>query len=129
MSKQKNLQPWLDYFRMLQTYEQKGFLEVQADKHEAYITRAALLTLLGTDETTLADQRMLTTITDFLLRIRGYAGFKSQKGEQYISANFALHMVSEDATHAPLCTILLSTKHNRLGRESNHIDVISYTEE
>ena len=42
MSKRKFLQPWLDYFDMLHTYEQKGYLEVKPDKHEAFITRAAL---------------------------------------------------------------------------------------
>lgn len=45
-NKHRDLQPWLDYFQMLHTYEQKGFLEVKADKHEAYVTRAALLTLV-----------------------------------------------------------------------------------
>ncbi len=47
MTKKKtNLQPWLDYFKMLQRYEAKGFLEVKSQEHEAYITRAALLTLV-----------------------------------------------------------------------------------
>ncbi len=48
MSKNKhpNLTPWLDYFKMLQQYETKGFLEVKPAEHEAYITRAALLTLV-----------------------------------------------------------------------------------
>jgi hypothetical protein len=48
MSKNKNqdLQPWLDYFKMFQQYEQKGFLQMNPQEHEAYITRAALLTLV-----------------------------------------------------------------------------------
>ena len=47
MAKKKtNLQPWLDYFKMLQRYEQEGFLEIKPQEHEAYITRAALLTLV-----------------------------------------------------------------------------------
>lgn len=46
MAKKKtNLQPWLDYFKMLQQYEQKGFLEVKPQEHEAYITRAAFCSL------------------------------------------------------------------------------------
>lgn len=50
MTKKKtNLQPWLDYFKMLQRYEAKGFLEVKPQEHEAYITRAALLTLVPED--------------------------------------------------------------------------------
>ena len=47
MAKKKtNLQPWLDYFRMLQQYEARGFLQMNPKEHEAYITRAALLTLV-----------------------------------------------------------------------------------
>lgn len=45
-NKHQDLQPWLDYFKMLQQYEAKGFLEVKPQEHEAYITRAALLTLV-----------------------------------------------------------------------------------
>ena len=48
MGKATDIQPWLDYFELLQTYEQKGFLEVAYDKHEAFITRAALYTLADT---------------------------------------------------------------------------------
>lgn len=48
MGKVTDIQPWLDYFELLQTYEQKGFLEVAYDKHEAFITRAALYTLADT---------------------------------------------------------------------------------
>lgn len=44
-----NLQPWLDYFKMLQRYETKGFLQMNPKEHEAYITRAALLTLVPED--------------------------------------------------------------------------------
>ena len=44
--KHKNLQPWLDYFDMLHTYEQKGYLQMEPQKHETYVTRAALLTLV-----------------------------------------------------------------------------------
>lgn len=45
MKSHPDLQPWLDYFQMLHTYEEHGFLQIEAEKHEAYITRAALLTL------------------------------------------------------------------------------------
>ena len=46
-SKYQDLTPWLDYLDMLQWYEQEGFLQMNPKEHEAYITRAALLTLLG----------------------------------------------------------------------------------
>ena len=45
--KNRDLQPWLDYFGLLRTYEEKGFLEVKPDRHEAYVTQAAMMTLLG----------------------------------------------------------------------------------
>jgi hypothetical protein len=128
--KRKDLQPWLDHFKMLQTYERSGYLEVMPDKHEAFVTQTALLTLLGADETTLAeylsDQRMLTATTDFLQRIRGYAGFKSQEGGQYLAANFALHIVKDVQPHDPVCTLLLTKKRDWLRREKEHIEVIGY---
>lgn len=44
-NKHQDLQPWLDYFKMLQQYEAKGFLEIKPQEHEAYVTRAALCSL------------------------------------------------------------------------------------
>ena len=119
MGKNKDLQPWLDYFAMLRTFELKGFLEVKPDRHEAFVTQAALLVLLGLDESELAEsladqQRLTAAATDFLQRIRGYAGFKSLKGEVYLEANFALHIVKDDQPHDLLCTILL-TKEKHVG--------------
>jgi len=56
MAKKKtNLQPWLDYFKMLQRYETKGFLQMNPKEHEAYITRAALLTLVPKADGTVTD--------------------------------------------------------------------------
>ena len=54
-SKHPDLTPWLDYFKMLQRYEQKGFLEIKPQEHEAYITRAALLTLVPEADGTVTD--------------------------------------------------------------------------
>ena len=48
--KKKNLQPWLDYFDMLQTYIQGGFLEMLPAANEAYITEPALYNLGYADE-------------------------------------------------------------------------------
>lgn len=44
-NKHQDLQPWLDYFKMLQQYETKGFLQMNPKEHEAYITRAAFCSL------------------------------------------------------------------------------------
>ena len=121
MGKNKDLQPWLDYFAMLRTFELKGFLEVKPDSHEAFVTQAALLVLLGMDEAALAeylaDQKWLTAAaTDLLQRIRGYAGFKSLQGKVYLEANFALHIVKDDQPHDLLCTILLTNE--------KHVEVV-----
>jgi len=53
--KRTNLQPWLDYFKMLQRYEQEGFLQMNPKEHEAYVTRAALLTLVPEADGTVTD--------------------------------------------------------------------------
>ena len=132
--KYQDLQPWLDYFAMLQTYEEEGYLEVAADRHEAFVTQAALLTLLGMDETASVKditvrRRLITAASDFLQRIRGYAGFRSQKGKQYLNENFALHIVKDDTPHDLLCTILQERKCSWLGRKKERIEVISYKED
>ena len=130
MGKNKDLQPWLDYFAMLRTYELKGFLEVKTDRREAFVTRAALLTLLGMDETALAENlaglQMAESAADLLQRIRGYAGFRSQLGEEYLGENFALHIVKDEEPHDLLCTFLLAKKRNWLGRKQDHIEVVGY---
>ena len=45
----QNLQPWLDYFALLQTYVRQGYLEVIPAAPEAYITLPALYTLANAD--------------------------------------------------------------------------------
>lgn len=125
--KHKDLQPWLDYFGMLQTYQQKGFLELRPEKHEAFITLPALLTLTpGGDDPTALPQE---AIPDTASRIRAYAAFCSQHGDGYLSHPFALHIVKDEPPHDMLNTILLTKKKGWLRREKEHIEVISYTEE
>ncbi len=136
-NKTADLQPWLDYFEMLQTYEQKGFLEVAPDKHEAYITRAALYTLADAIHKT-ADSNILAAITDTCVltssvfdtarRIRTYAAWCSQQGEGYLSWHFALHVVGEDASH-DLITTLLLTRRRRWWcpwRKTEYVEIITY---
>ena len=156
--KHKDLQPWLDYFAMLHTYEQKGYLEVLPDKHEAYVTLPALLTLNPTpalpegEGDAVADGKALQ---DTMTRIRAYAAYRAanQRGLQdfnpeiftnpnldlpsipekeltaYLSQNFALHVVKPDPPHDVLLTFLLTLKRNRIGRKMEHIETISYVDE
>ena len=127
MSKRKSLQPWLEYFDMLHTYEQKGYLEVKPEKHEAYITRAALCTLSPTPalpegEGVAADTRVLDTAR----RLRIYAAYRSSSDADYDKYAFALHVVKEEPPHDVLCTLLLTRKRNWLGIRRERVEVINY---
>lgn len=129
MAKYKSLQPWLDYFDLLHTYEQKGYLEVKPDKHEAYITRAALCTLSPTQalpegEGAVADTRILDTAR----RLRTYAAYRSASDADYDKYPFALHVVKEESPHDLLCTLLLTRRRVwwRLWRKSEIVEVIRY---
>lgn len=112
MSKTVNLQPWLDYFELLRTYQQKGFLEMHPDKGEAYITEAALYTL-GPDSVT---------------RLRAYAGFLSQEGAAYLERPFAVNVVRDDEPHDMKYTFLLTVRRRwwRLWRKGDDVEVIYY---
>lgn len=159
MAKKKtNLQPWLDYFKMLQRYEAKGFLEVKPAEHEAYVTRAALLTLAGIDAenvqsaaiSSLSDDKLI----DLISILRAYAAYRwaPAVGQQhpadmndpaapmpaipeaeltaYLSQPFAVHIVKEDYPHDLLLTLLLQQKRSwrTAWRTVDTIETIDYTE-
>ena len=83
MKKKKNLQPWLDYFEMLQQYVRNGYLETNQEKHEAYITPSALHTLANADSRQ-DDLEWLCSYASVLRRIRAYTGWLSMQGKSYI---------------------------------------------
>lgn len=153
-----NLQPWLDYFKMLQQYEGKGFLEIKPQEHEAYVTRAALLTLVGIDAEDVQSAAISSqpeALADTLSFLRAYAAYRSATavGQQhpadmndpaaplpaipeaeltaYLSAPFAVHIVKEDYPHDLLLTLLLQQKRSwrTVWRTVDTIEVIDYTEE
>jgi hypothetical protein len=131
MAKIKNLQPWLDYFSMLQTYEEKGFLEINPEKHEVYVTQPALYNLAGFDETgdILEERfRLLRSLAQVMRRLRDYAAFKSRHGYDYIRKPFSVHIVKADAPHDLLHTVLLSVRRPwwRLWLPSDKYEIISY---
>lgn len=156
MAKKKtNLQPWLDYFKMLQQYEAKGFLEIKPQEHEAYVTRAALLTLAGIDAEDVQSAAISSqpeALADTLSRLRAYAAYRSAPavGQQhpadmndpaaeipvipieeltaYFSQPFAVHIVKEDYPHDLLLTLLLQQKRSWYGRTKDTIEAIDYTE-
>lgn len=142
-TKYRNLQPWLDYFRMLQEYERNGYLEIgRHDKatdstvtNEAYVTRSALMTLTGVtpepDDYPGENKtwwRMLKEIPKVMRRIRTYAGWRSQEGESFLGRPFALNVVKDDEPHDLFCTIVLTTKRRwwKLWMKTDCFDVIPY---
>lgn len=158
MAKKKtNLQPWLDYFKMLQRYEQKGFLQMNPQEHEAYVTRAALLTLANIDAEDVQSAAMSSqpeALADILSRLRAYAAYRwaPAVGQQhpvdindpdaeipvipieeltaYLSVPFATHIVKEDYPHDLLLTLLLQQKRSwrTAWRTVDTIEAIDYTE-
>lgn len=126
MSKRKNLQPWLDYFDMLHTYEQGGFLQMEAEKHEAYVTQPALFAMSKGDDP--QQQLMDGSIIETVRSIHAYAAFRSTKGVEYMAHPFAIHVVKDGEPHDLFCTILIT--HHRSWRTlwgwRDHIEVIPY---
>lgn len=120
-----NLQPWLDYFKMLQKYESNGYLEVSVNKGEAYITQAALYTLAGDD---LNRYQVAKGVIKTAERIRAYVAWKGRFGSDWLEKPFALQVVRDDAPHDPVYTVLLSRKRRwwKLWLKANVVDVINY---
>ena len=120
-----NLQPWLDYFKVLQKYESNGYLEVSVNKGEAYITQAALVTLAGDN---LQRYQMAKRVIRTAKYIRAYVGWKGRFGGDWLEKPFALQVVKDDAPHDPVFTFLLSRKRRwwKLWLKANVVDVINY---
>ena len=116
-----NLQPWLDYFDMLRVYEKNGFLEIQTDKHEAYVTLPALHAMSDGDNPV---EQIKKAIPDTVRRIRTYAAFKSQD-EEYLTKPFALHVVTSDKPYERLYTLLLAVCNRWLWKYET-IKVLTY---
>lgn len=129
----KDMQPWLDYFAMLQEYEQKGFLQTEPGKNEAYVTQAALCTLAETDggpDGLRAGAHLIRRYADVLRRVHAYAGWRGQQGAAYMKASFALHVVRDEHPHDLVCTVLLTRRRRwwSLGLKVDCFDVTVYTE-
>lgn len=123
-----NLQPWLDYFEMLQEYERNGYLEVSLNKGEAYITQAALCTLSGTDKDR---YQMARGIIKAARHIRAYVGWKGRFGREFLLKPFALQVVKDDKPHDMVYTILLSRRRRwwKLWMKADVVNVFNYTKQ
>ena len=125
VERKKDLQPWLDYFDMLRSYVNAGYLELYPDKGEAYVTQPALLAMTpGADVQSQLSEAINVTAN----RIRTYAGFVGQKGEDFLRRSFAVHVVKDTTPNDMMFTILITSKRNwlRLGKWGNRIEVITY---
>ena len=133
MSKTVNLQPWLDYFEMLHAYEQNGYLQMEAEKHEAYVTQSSLHTLSGEKDTPPATTddniRRMQSYAAVIRRLCTYAGWQSREGKGYMKRPFAVHLVKDEHPHDLLCTILLERRRRwwSLWFMVDSFDVIVYT--
>ena len=124
----KDLQPWLDYFDMLQTYESKGYLELQLDKHEAYVTLPAIHAMSKGDNP--QEQLRDGSIIETMRHIRCYAAFRSMNGTEYINPPFAIHVVQPEPPYDLLYTLLI-TRHKSLRtlmRWRDKIETITYND-
>lgn len=131
MAKHQDLQPWLAYFDMLKTYEQKGFLHINTEKREAYITQPALFTLANCSfsDHELGDAVQqaynLRAIGAVVRRLRAYASFKAS---EHLFPSFAVNVVKDTEPHDPINTILLTSRRKwyRFWQIHDHFEIINY---
>ena len=114
MSKKVNLQPWKDYFRMLQRHEREGFLQMKPVDHEAYVTQPALHAMTSGDDP--AQQALSGAIGKTCVHLLTYAAYLSQEGTGYMRKPFAVNVVQAEAPYDPLYTIVISRQPNPLRR-------------
>lgn len=136
-----DLQPWLDYFDGLQRLVRNGYLEMHPKEHEAYITRAAFLTIT-TDEDGIVKRKKSKSLTEATNMVRNfnlmkdtvsyicvYAGYLSQEGSNYMDKPFALHIVEEEVPHNMLNTLLIRIRRRwcKPWRKQEKMEIINYT--
>lgn len=121
-----NLQPWIEYFKMLQRYIEQGLLQMDSAKHECYVTLSALHAMTpGSDPRQQIDTG---AIEQTAARLRTYAAFLcGAKAKDYLSHSFALNVVKDNEPHDPLYTMLL-TKKKHWWKKKEKVEIISYGE-
>lgn len=119
-NKYEDLQPWFDCFRMFQTYEQHGMLEIHADKHAAYVTQPALHAMSDGDNP--QKQLINGAVADTVRRLRFYAAWKDGCK---LPQSFAVHVVKETEPHDLIYTVLIS-RHRYFWTIKDKIEIIKY---
>lgn len=133
MGKVRNLQPWIEYFRLLQRYEQCGYLEMKAEGHEAYVTQAALCALAAGGEERITDAARLMSVLAkgvpaILRRLRSYGAWQSREGMDYMNRPFAMNVVKDDRPHDLLYTMVVTSRRRwwKLWMWHDKIDITIY---
>ena len=150
--KNNNLQPLLDYFDMLKAYEQKGYLQLEIDKHEAYVTQTALHAMTPGDDP--QQQLQDGSITDTVRYIRTLAAYRAAAAKglsmydpktvldpdtplptiptvelmAYFDQPFAIHVVRDEPPHDPIYTLVITHRKSwrTLWQWRDNIEVIDY---
>lgn len=126
--KEKDLQPWYDFFDLLRNYVKKGLMEIKDDCQEAYITEAALYALSpenAQDESSMAKAALQTA-----WYISIYAGWLSMEGRSRAGKTFALHVVGNEAPHDIVCSILVTERRRwwNLWQRKQEYEIITYND-
>lgn len=127
MKKTVDLQPYLEYFKMLTEYEKAGYLEMQHAKHEAFVSQPGLHAMSSGDDPSL---QVMESIPLTAKALRAYAAWKSQEGTAYTEKPFAVHVVKDEKPHDLLYTLLLTRRRTwkYLWLRKERIEVISYSD-
>ena len=132
MSQTNNIGPYIElFYDLYPSYVQSGYLEPHPEACEAYITDAALYTLVRSDDSEPSPGAVSGPTAEYLMhgrisrrtytrmlvearRIRGYCDFLNTregiKAEARQPGAFALHVVESKQNHDLLYTILLTRK-------------------
>ena len=152
--KARDLQPYLDYFGMLESYVRSGYIEVLLSAHEAYITLPALHTLAGTD---IYGTKHDTAgkILDTARHIRAYAEYLNSAEDAYKkyakaielapdtpfttaanrkdkdkrhSSAFALHVVADRHPHDLIFSVIIERKRRwwNMWKPTDEYEIINY---
>jgi hypothetical protein len=122
---------------MLQTYEEKGFLQTEQEKHEAYVTEPALYTLAGCSFSNrelgmgIDVPQVMTRVGNLVRHLRTYVEWKASFTVGAWPSEdkpFAVHVVKDTEPHDLLHTIVLTTRRPwwKLWMKHDHFEVISY---
>lgn len=122
-AKHKDLQPYLDYFAILRRLIKDGYLQMEVQNHEAFVTQPTLHAMSEGDNPVV--QMRDGSLVKTARRLRVYAAWLSQEGESYLHKNFAVNVVAHDEPHDMIFTILFSPK-RRLWCWRESVKVINY---